>query len=85
MPEVGGKKLAGDFSGMMADLRKSVDAAKETVHSAVVELKTEIESGAASAVKALRDEANEVRKGFGELLGNGPPIEITKEHPTETK
>ena len=75
MPEAGGRKLATNFSGMMADVRKSIDEASQKVADAVKELKTEIESGATGAATALRAEAAEVRKGYAELLGNNPPTE----------
>lgn len=70
MPEAGGKKLATDFGSMMADVRKSIDAAKTSVQEAVRELKTEITSGATKVAKALRVEATAVRDGYAQLLGN---------------
>src|SRR5580693_612728 len=42
MPEVGGKQLASDFVGMMAEVRKAIDESKKTVADAVAELKAEI-------------------------------------------
>lgn len=77
MPEIGGKKLATDFGSMMADVRKSIDTAKETVAVAVRELQGEITTGAVNSAKAIRVEAAAVRAGFGELLGNGAPAEET--------
>lgn len=73
MPEIGGKKLAADFSSMMATVRRSIDASKQTIADAVNELQTEIEQGGAEAAKAIKAEAAEVRKGYAELLGNAPP------------
>jgi hypothetical protein len=73
MPEVGGKKLATDFSSMMADVRQSIEESKSLVAAAVAELKAEIATGAQGAAKALRAEAADVRKGYAELLGNNPP------------
>ena len=75
MPEIGGTKLAADFSSMMADVRKSIEASKSTLTAAIKELQTEIEQGGADAAKAIKAEAAEVRKGYSELLGNGPPAE----------
>ena len=73
MPEAGGKRLASSFADMMAEVRRSIDAATAKVSDAVKELKVEIDGGADDAAKALRAEAAEVRKGFGQLLGNNPP------------
>ncbi len=72
MPEVGGRQLAGEFSSMMADIRKSNEESKQLVAEAVKELQQEVTGGAADAAKALRNEAAEVRKGYAELLGNNP-------------
>lgn len=73
MPEAGGRRLASNFSSMMAEVRASIDGATRKVADAVKELKAEIETGAEEAAKALQSEAAEVRKGFGDLLGNNPP------------
>ncbi len=72
MPEVGGRRLAGEFSSMMADVRKSIEESKQIVAAAVKELQQEVTEGAQDAAKALRNEAAEVRKGYAELLGNNP-------------
>lgn len=72
MPEVGGKKLATEFGGMLAGVRKMVDEAKLGIAAAVTELVTEVKSGK-QVETALRAEAAEVRKAFGEVLGNAPP------------
>lgn len=74
MPEIGGKQLAADFSSMMAQVRASIEASKQTVAEAVKELQAEIEQGGNSAAKAIQAEAAEVRKGYAELLGNNPPL-----------
>jgi hypothetical protein len=78
MPEAGGRRLASSFSGMMAEIRSEIDAATQKVADAVKELKAEISSGADGATKALQAEAAEVRKGFGELLGNNPPPDTSE-------
>lgn len=74
MPEVGGKRLAGEFAGMLSDVRKAVDEIKLEVAGAVTELMTEIQAGK-SVAKAIRAEADEVRQAFGTVLGNAPPAE----------
>ena len=73
MPEVGGKKLAGEFSSMMAEVRHAINESKQLVRDAAKELTAEVTIGAQDAAKALRAEAAEVRKGYAELLGNQPP------------
>jgi len=72
MPEVGGKKLAGDFGSMLSDVRKMIDEAKLGLAGAVTELTTEIKTSKL-VEKALREETAAVRKAFGEMLGNAPP------------
>lgn len=74
MPEIGGKRLAGELGGMLADVRKMVDEAKLGLAGAVTELVTEIKSGK-EVERAIRAEAAEVRKAFGEVLGNAPPTD----------
>ena len=74
MPEVGGKRLAADFGAMLADLRRGLDEAKSGIGRAISELTSELESGK-EIEKAIRSEAAEVRKAFGEILGNNPPAE----------
>lgn len=72
MPEAGGKKLAGEFGGMLADVRKMIDEAKIGIAGAITELVTEVKAGK-QVERAIRDEAATVRKAFGEMLGNNPP------------
>jgi hypothetical protein len=72
MPEVGGKQLAANFGSMLGDLRKLVDEVKAEVGAAVTELADEVRSGK-DVAKAIRAEAAEVRKTFGDVLGNRPP------------
>ena len=74
MPEVGGKRLAADFGAMLADLRRGLDEAKTGIAKAIGELTAEVQSGK-EIEKAIRSEAAEVRKAFGEILGNSPPAE----------
>jgi|FreactTroBogLake_1042271.scaffolds.fasta_scaffold80942_2 hypothetical protein len=78
MPEIGGKRLAADFSSMMADVRRSIETSKSTLAAAIKELQIEIEEGGAEAAKAIKAEAAEVRKGYEQLLGNNPPSEDGK-------
>lgn len=80
MPEVGGKRLAADFGAMLADLRALVDEVKNDVGAAVQELAGEVRSGK-DVAKAIRAEAAEVRKTFGDVLGNRAP----KDEPDPTK
>lgn len=80
MPEVGGKRLAADFSAMLADLRKGIETAKAGIAGAIAELTSELESGK-EIEKAIRAETAEVRKAFGEVLGNNPPAEPEPQTP----
>lgn len=72
MPEVGGRKLAGEFGEMLAGVRKMVDETKLGIASAVTALTTELQGGK-EIERQLLAEAAEVRKAFGEVLGNRPP------------
>ena len=74
MPEVGGRRLAGEFGSMIADVRKLVDEAKLGLAAAVTEFATEIKAGK-EVERALRAEARAVREAFGSVLGNNPPAE----------
>jgi hypothetical protein len=72
MPELGGKKLAGEFGGLLAGVRKLVDEAKLGIAAAITELTSEIQSGK-EVERAIRAEAQVVRDAFAEVLGNSPP------------
>lgn len=74
MPEIGGSKLAGEFGGMLADVRRMMDEVKLDIGAAVTELATEIQAGK-DVAKAIRAEATEVRRAFGSVLGNAPPAD----------
>lgn len=78
MPEVGGGKLAGEFGGMMADVRRMIDETKLDIAAAVTELTTEVQAGKQVA-KAIRAEAAQVRQAFGSVLGNAAPDEANSE------
>lgn len=72
MPEIGGKKLAGNFREGMASLRKQLDDMHLEVASAITELQGEVAAGKEVA-KQIRSEAADVRAAFGDVLGNAPP------------
>lgn len=72
MPDVGGRKLAGEFGNMLAELRKTMDETKLEIAAAVTEVQSELATGKEVA-KALRAEADDVRQAFGAVLGNNPP------------
>lgn len=74
MPEIGGKKLAGELGAMLQDVRRLVDEVRLDVAGAATELASEIRGGK-DVAKALRAEAAEVRKAFSEVLGNQPPAD----------
>lgn len=80
MPEIGGKRLAGDFGAMLADVRKMVDEAKLGIAGAITELSTEIQSGK-EVERAIRAEAAAVREAFGSVLGNNPPADQEQPRP----
>ena len=85
MPEVGGSRLAGQFSDLMKDMSASIDAAAKKVKDAAAEFKEEVTTGADQAAKKLRAEAADVRAGFDALLGsNREPVE-TKTADTTVK
>jgi hypothetical protein len=71
MPEIGGKKLSGEFGEMLAGVRRMIDETKLDIAAAVSELTTEVRGGKQVA-KALREEAAHVRSAFGAVLGNDP-------------
>lgn len=71
MPNAGGANLAGEFTMMLADVRKEIDAVRDELKGGVAELIGEIQSGRAAA-KALRAEAATVRASFAQVLGNNP-------------
>jgi hypothetical protein len=82
MPEIGGRKFAGDFSGLLGSAKAALATAQTEIAAAAAELVTEIQSGHRASVKALQDETAAVRKGYAELLGNAPPAdETTAEKP----
>lgn len=74
MPEIGGKKLAGQFGDLLASLRKASEDAKTELAAAGAEFVTEV-ANVKKVTKTIRDETAEVRKAFGEILGNNPPEE----------
>jgi hypothetical protein len=69
MPEIGGKKLAGEFGQMLSDLRKQMDEMKLSLAAAVTELTEEVKAGK-QVEQAIRQEAAVVRETFGGVLGN---------------
>lgn len=69
MPEIGGKSLAGQLTAGLAGLKKELDALKTDAAGAVMEFQDELRNGR-EGVKRLRSESAEVRKAFGEILGN---------------
>lgn len=73
MPEVGGKKFAGEFGVMLEGLRQDIAATRSGLAGAITELRTELQSGK-EIEKAIRSEAADVRKAFSEVLGNNPPV-----------
>lgn len=77
MPGAGGKKLAGEFSAMLAGVRKEIEGLQIETAAAVNELMEEVKL-AREVPKALRAEAAEMRKAFGEVLGNAPPEDAAK-------
>jgi hypothetical protein len=74
MPEIGGKRLAGDLTSMLTDLRTQIDSAKQGVAAAVKEIKEEL-SVLGTVETVLRSEAAAIRASTGEVLGNNPPQE----------
>lgn len=87
MPDLGGKKFAGDFSGLLGSAKRALAAAQLEIGAAAAELVTEINTGKTATVRALNQETDAVRKGYAELLGNAPPeaeeTKVEAEKPTE--
>ena len=72
MPEIGGKRLSGEFGSMIAGVHKLMDETKLEIAAAVTELTEEVRGGKQVAA-AIRQEAAHVRNAFGGVLGNKPP------------
>lgn len=72
MPEVGGKKLAGDLRVTLPDLRKLADELRLRGAAAATAFKTEA-NNVAKAIKSIEDEAADMAKVANEILGNNPP------------
>lgn len=79
MPELGGKKFAGEFSGILGSLRenvkKSLAAAQEEIAAAASELVTTIDAGKRQIVRAIKQETDAVNRAYSEMTGNGAPEE----------
>lgn len=69
MPELGGKKLAGDIGGMLADVRRSIESAKAGLAGAVTEMIEEVE-GLKHVEAAVREETKAIRDMKTSILGN---------------
>lgn len=76
MPEAGGRKLAGEFKGLLGEVRQLATEVRADIASAAAELMTEIKAGKEIA-KQIRTETDEVRAAFAEVLGNAPPVDET--------
>lgn len=74
MPEMGGRRFAGTFSATMQVMRESVDKAisdaSKGIQSATDELVGTIKSGGEKVRRAIVRESDEVRRSYGEMLGN---------------
>lgn len=69
MPEIGGSRMVGEIGGMLADVRKTIDAAKLGIAGALTELTDEV--GQLKNVEAaIRSEAKAVRDMKTSILGN---------------
>lgn len=72
MPEVGGRKLAGAFTELLADVRKQIEELHVETAAAITEMVEEVRI-AKDVPKMIRAETAEIRKAFEPLLGNKPP------------
>lgn len=77
MPEAGGRRLAGEFKGLLGELRQLSAEVRTDIASAAAELMTELKAGKEVA-RQIREETAEVRAAFGEVLGNAPPADESK-------
>ncbi len=78
MPEIGGGKLAGEFSQMIADMRERMGQAKKVLADATSELYGEVRASEEVA-KQIRSEAAMIRESFAQVLGNRPPADDSEE------
>lgn len=76
MPELGGNRFANNFTGVMDDMRKRVDAAiagaQTRIARAADGLADEISAGAGRVERAIVAEQGAVRRSYAEMLGNDP-------------
>ena len=84
MPEIGGKKFASDFRGLIeTELAKAFEEGRQIIGEATQELRETIRNQAKGAARVLRKEAQHIRDGMGDYTGNNPPE--TEENPTTEK
>jgi hypothetical protein len=69
MPEIGGKRMAGEIGGMLRNVRAMIDEAKLGITGAVTELMTEV-SELKHVEMAIREETASVREMKTSILGN---------------
>lgn len=74
MPEIGGKKFAHGFQGMLENtIRKAMVESQKIIQEAADELAEEMKAQAKGAAQAIRAETRTVREAFSPYTGNNPP------------
>lgn len=74
MPEIGGKKLAGEFSASFGGVRKALEEARLSIAGAVTELLAET-SRISQTERVVRGETAALKKMNDDVLGNAQTTE----------
>jgi len=76
MPEIGGKKFVTDFRSMIeSEVQKALEDGRGIIREAVGELKDVIKDQSKGAARAIREQAQHIRDGMSDYIGNNPTDE----------
>lgn len=76
MPEIGGKKLAGEFTASFGGVRKALEEARISIAGAVTELLAETRR-IGETEKVVRGETAALKRMNDDVLGNASAAEQT--------